>query len=106
MLRNGKVRAGLLLAYAVHSLCAKIDEGNEQQHGQDHPCNCSPSRCNPLLGELAANYSEQQDQGRLPGAKVVAKLNLHVERKNEEGNQGGDEQVELQRSAPQKSDEE
>src|SRR5215212_10743587 len=99
MLRNGNIGAGLDLAYGLDSLGAKIDEGGQEQYGKDSPWY-------PLLGKLPANYSEQQDQGWLPGAKVGMKLNLHVERKNEEGNQGGNEQVELECSAPQNGDEE
>src|SRR4028118_57912 len=95
MLRNGNIGAGLDLAYGLDSLGAKIDEGGQEQYGKDSPWY-------PLLDKLPCNYSYQQDQGWLPGAEVGMKLNLHVDRQKKEGNQGGEEQVELERSAPQK----
>ena len=50
MLRNGNIGAGLDLAYGQDSLCAKIDEGGQEQYGKDSPWY-------PLLGKLPCNYS-------------------------------------------------
>src|SRR5215218_3919390 len=91
---NGSVGAGLDLAYRLDGFYAKIGEGGEEQYDKD------PSY-DPLPSELSCGQSHEQDQGRLPGAEVVMKPNLRVKREEKKGNQGGDQQVELERSAPQ-----
>src|SRR5215208_454936 len=63
MLSNGRVGARLDLAYRLDGFYAKIGEGSEEQYDKD------PSHY-PLPGELSRGQSQQQDQGRLPGAEV------------------------------------
>src|SRR5919112_5422322 len=100
MLSNGSLGPRPDLAYCLDGFYAKIGEGGQEQYREDPSHDLLSPRA-PLQGELSRGQSQQQDQGRLPGAEVMMKPNLRVKREEEKGNQGGSQQVELERSATQ-----